>query len=131
MNTQTDSQITEDRAGSLQRRVMPQSEPEVSSMGMWMDNSFEPGKFILVDCGYVNHRRSRDNADRLLKAIGVKKGTKGYVEVVGFNRVLVRVPHKKKDVLKRFKSIREGAGYCWTTHTYEKDGPQFALKHAA
>lgn len=95
-----------------------------------MDNAFAPGKFILVDCGYVKHPRARANADRLLKALGVK-GKKGYAEIVGFGRILVRVPHKKKAILERFKNIREGVSYSWTTHTYEKDGPQFAWEYAS
>lgn len=99
-------------------------------MGFWMDNAVEPGKFILVDCGYGKHPRARANADRLLKAMGTK-GKRKDVEVVANWRVLVHVPRAKKNVLKRFKRISEGAGYCWTTHTYEKDGPQFALKYAA
>jgi hypothetical protein len=119
------------KPGSLHPVVRPPSEPKVSTMGMWMDNAFEPGKFIIVDCGYVKHTRARANADRLLKAMGINKGSRGYVEIGGFGRLLVRVPHEKKKTLKRFKRIRAGAGYCWTTHTYDKNGPQFKLKYAA
>lgn len=101
-------------------------EPKISKMGMWMDNACEPGKFILVDCGYVTYARARSNAGRLLKAISATK--RGYIEIAGHGRLLVRVPHKKQNVLKRFKRICAGAGYCWTTHTYGKGGPQFSLK---
>lgn len=104
-------------------------EPKVSSMGFWMDNSFEKNKFTIVDCGYVNHPRSRNNAERLIKALGIK-GRRNYVAVVGFGRVLVRVPVAKKPVLRRFRKIKRGGGYSWTTHCYDRKGSQFLLKYA-
>lgn len=98
-------------------------------MGFWMDNAMtKPMPFLVVDCGYIRHQRSRDNADRLLKAIGINKGTRHIVAVVGFGRLVVRCPKAKVDVLKRFKRITTKPRYSWTTHIYDGDGPQFKLK---
>lgn len=100
-------------------------------MGFWMDNGFDPNKFTIVDCGYVNHKDSRDNCDRLVKAMGLTEGqTRGIVAIVGAGRVLCRIPRQHLHILNRFKAVTKGGGYCWTTHTYGEGGVNFNLKYA-
>lgn len=50
--------------------------------------------------------------------------------IVGAGRVVIRIPKAKLDVLKRFSGIKKGVCYSWTTHVYDKGGPQFDLKYA-
>jgi 2-oxoglutarate dehydrogenase complex dehydrogenase (E1) component-like enzyme len=102
-------------------------------MGFWLDNAFEAGKHIIVDCGYVRHANARNNADRLRVALGFdtkQARRKEIVAVVACGRVLVRVPKPKEHLLKRFRRIRQGTAYAWCTHVYDKNGPQFKLVYA-
>ena len=101
-------------------------------MGFWLERSFckdhPEWRHTIVDCGYVKHPKARENAKRLLAAIG-NKGKRNCT-IAGAGRILVRVPPTKRPVLKRFRAIRRPGRYCWTTHKYGK-GEQFALKYAA
>lgn len=110
----------------------PAKEPKADQGSFWLDNAVEPGKFILVDCGYAKCKRARDNADQLLKVIGNKRDN---LEIAANYRVLIRVPKRQAEVLKHFRKIvprKEGeAGYCWTTHVFESGAEQFKLKYAA
>lgn len=98
-------------------------------MNIWLDNAIREHKkekpHVLVDCGYVNHQKARDNADLLLKHVGKKN-----LSIEGFGRILIRIPPKKIDILKEFQEITEGPGYSWTTHVFERNGEQFDLKYA-
>lgn len=96
------------------------------SRDFWTENAFDSGRHTIVDCGYVRHPAARRNADRLLRYVGRRN-----LAIVGFGRVLVRVPPTKRSILRRFRSIKEEPGYCWTTHTYRPGAPQFALRYAA
>ena len=87
-------------------------------MGFWMDNAMERGKHILVDCGYLNHPKTREHVDQLRTLVGKKN-----VEIVYVGRVLVRIPPQKLDkVLTTFPEIKEGESYSWCTHHWKYDG---------
>lgn len=91
----------------------------------WLENAArgaggEP-LHVLVDCGYGRHKRARDNADKLLRLVGRRNAM-----LAPQYRILIHIPPTKVPLLKKFKKITPGPGYCWTTHVFDKDGPQFA-----
>jgi len=87
-------------------------------MSAWMENAMEPGKHTLLDLGYVKNPKTREHGDRLFELL-----SKRNLEIVGYGRVLVRIPATKlKSILDRFPEIIEGAGYAWTTHKWPYDG---------
>jgi len=81
-----------------------------------MDNAMERGKHTLLDCGYVNHPKTREHVDQL-QAFGIGKKN---VEIVYVGRVLVRIPPTLvTKVLKAFPEITEGETYSWCTHSWK------------
>lgn len=89
-------------------------------MSFWLENATEPRKHVLVDCGYLKEKESRDRADKLLKHVA-----RSNIVIAGFNRLLVRIPPAKlPKVLAAIPEIKAGAGtYCWCTHGWlSRDG---------
>jgi len=96
-------------------------------MSYWMDNAVEPGKYILVDLGYVTSQATRGNADKLRQYVGRRN-----FELAAYGRLLVRVPPSKLQLclsLFPIKTSEEHAGYCWCTHTWI-EGDSGDLKYA-
>lgn len=83
--------------------------------GFWLENAAASGAptHTIVDCGYLNEQSARDNCDRLRGLVGRRN-----VEIVGFNRILVRIPPGKVARLSEITDIVSGGGYCWTTHRF-------------
>ena len=81
----------------------------------WNDNGLEPGKHTLIDLGYVDDK-SMDKVEKLLPFI-----KKRNFQVVGFNRLVVRIPPEKvSQIINQFpiKTSKERKGYIWCTHTW-------------
>lgn len=81
----------------------------------WLENSAQPGRHTLVDCGYFSDAASKARYDRLLPHIGRSNFLR-----VGNGRLLARLPPRKAPaVLAAMPDIQTGAaGYCWCTHGF-------------
>lgn len=92
------------------------------AMSYWLQNGCGK-KHTLVDMGYLDKQETRDNADKLLDAIKAAGHKSRCAEIVGHNRVVVRIPPKVKDaVLASCPEVVEGAGgYCWCTHGWRSN----------
>lgn len=79
----------------------------------WLENGMQPGKHVLVDCGYTNEAEANFNA--LRQFLSVRN-----FQRVGNDRMVARIPPKKvAEVLAAIPEIKEGAaGYCWCTHGF-------------
>ena len=82
-------------------------------MNAWMENAMQPGRHMLVDCGYTN------TAEQHFQKLEPLIGGKNFMRV-GNDRLVARIPPKKKAaVLEAIPEITEGAaGYCWCTHGF-------------
>jgi hypothetical protein len=70
---------------------------------------------MLVDCGYVDDYKGRDNADSLI-ALGIGKRNIG---IVMNGRVVCHIPPtKKKNVLRELPVVKGGV-YAYTTHHFK------------
>lgn len=87
----------------------------------WLENAGEvagkPGAtppHLLLDLGYVNAKKSRDRADKVMKIVSRKN-----LQIAGFGRILIRIPPTLLDkVLTKFPEIKKGDCYCWCTHSW-------------
>lgn len=77
---------------------------------------------MLIDCGYVAHKTTRDNADKLRTMLGKK-----CIELHPHcGRVLVKVPPtKEKKILAAFPNITAEKTYQGATHYFGPDGEHF------
>lgn len=81
----------------------------------WIENMLENNKHTIVDLGYASEP-AIDRAELLKPIIGKRN-----IELVGFNRIVARIPPKKVDeVMGKFKikTAAEQKGYVWCTHTW-------------
>jgi hypothetical protein len=85
-------------------------------MNKWFLNAQEASP-VVIDLGYLNDSGARARADKIMKCVG-----KSNLKIVGFNRIVVRIPPTKAPkVLRRFRKINTAGrapGYCWCTHTW-------------
>jgi hypothetical protein len=83
------------------------------SLGLMVSRCIDPTKIpVLVDLGYLDEKRSRDCADRLMAA-GVSRKN---FSIEGNRRLLVKLPPKTADgLIKRFR-FEAGASYFQCTH---------------
>ncbi len=82
-------------------------------MNAWMENAMQPGRHMLVDCGYTN------DAEQRFKKLEPLIGHRNF-QRVGNDRLVARIPPRKKAVvLAALPEIAEGAAsYCWCTHGF-------------
>lgn len=83
----------------------------------WLDNAISPGMHTLIDLGYLDDHATQKRCEKLLELVSKKN-----FSVVGFNRLLVRIPKTKVgnvlDKIPAIKTSEEAPGYCWCTHTW-------------
>lgn len=79
----------------------------------WMENAMQPGKHVLVDCGYTKDAEANFNA--LRPHLSMRN-----FQRVGGDRLVARIPPRKvAAVLAAVPQIKAGAiGYCWCTHGF-------------
>lgn len=80
----------------------------------WGENAMQPGRHVLVDCGYWRDAEQRFRA--LLPHIGRRN-----FQRVGFDRLVARIPRRKMAAtLSALPAIKVGnpEGYCWCTHHF-------------
>lgn len=71
---------------------------------------------VLVDLGYLDDRKARECADRLMAA-GIARRN---FSIEGFRRLLVKLPPKKApNIIKRFRFV---AGETYFTCTHSRRG---------
>lgn len=82
-------------------------------MSYWMENAMQPGRHVLVDCGYMA------DAEQNFTALQPHLAKRNF-ERVGNGRLVARIPPKKVvAVLSAVPQIKEGtASYCWCTHGF-------------
>src|SRR5262245_52621591 len=105
------------------------------TMSFWLENAMaEPPSYsptpsgskpphLLLDVGYWRDPGARERAEAVIACIGKSHKRRKNGEVVGFGRILIRIPAEKlAALLQQHSAIQEGGGYCWTTHSWLPDG---------
>jgi hypothetical protein len=97
-------------------------------MSFWIENAIQPGRHILVDCGYWGEQTTQERFDRLRKHVALRN-----CQRVGNDRLLVRLPPRLAPVvLASMPEIKPGrASYCWCTHGFEGPNAEFTERRQA
>lgn len=84
----------------------------------WMDvENGNPNGLVVVDCGYVNDKDSRDRADRIF-ALGVGKSNLRWGPSTSNPRIHIIIPTKKKDKIFGALPISDKKSWFGATHSY-------------